>query len=234
MILKLTLSDFEPPSEDRVRLDSDARALDNYETYVRDQLPGLVRSTIEVAMMNATQPLEEALRGQLIEIVRACQDDVFQHYRAITSQHSILPSPLLHTTGPLGTVQLDRTSISTPGLQGSAAHVAPGSASELDPEFVPCEMEGLDCRMIEYPDSGYGSVSPSIFQESTDEERVGSSRVIPWAYGPEDIQDAIYPRYYASKAPVSIQCRRVLLSSETRSLLDRVMKGFWSTIFDRR
>jgi hypothetical protein len=54
---------------------------DNYERYLRRELPRLVRQQLETAASEFSAPLENQLRGQLIEIVRDAQSQLFRQYR---------------------------------------------------------------------------------------------------------------------------------------------------------
>lgn len=58
-----------------------SQEFDNYERYLRRELPRLVRQQLEIAASEASGPLENHLRGQLIEIVRDAQSQLFQRYR---------------------------------------------------------------------------------------------------------------------------------------------------------
>lgn len=233
MVLKLTVLDFEAPSEKSLRSDSDDRALENYETYVRHQLPGFFRSAIEAAVNQEIQPIEERLRSQLLDIIQGAQERVFQNYRATNLPSALPPYSTLHFADSLTTPETNQFSSNAAVLQGAVPYPTFDLVSGFELDFTNFESQAYDYRMTEYADSGYGSVSPTILQKNPNEERIPGKKVIPWAYGPGDIQDAIYPRYCAINANINTQRRRVLLSSETTSLLDRVMRGFWSTIFDQ-
>jgi hypothetical protein len=58
-----------------------SQEFDNYERYLRRELPRLVRQQLEIAASEVAGPLENHLRGQLIEIVRDAQSQLFQRYR---------------------------------------------------------------------------------------------------------------------------------------------------------
>jgi len=58
-----------------------SQEFDNYERYLRRELPRLVRQQLEIAASEVSGPLENHLRGQLIEIVRDAQSQLFQRYR---------------------------------------------------------------------------------------------------------------------------------------------------------
>lgn len=55
---------------------------DNYERYLRRELPRVVRQRLEIAASEFSGPLENQLRGQLIDIVRDSQSQLFRLYRS--------------------------------------------------------------------------------------------------------------------------------------------------------
>jgi hypothetical protein len=73
-------TDFEPAQEEG-RLSPDSRDLVNYESYIRRELPRLVRSSIEEVVRREMQPFEASLVGNLVGIIQDCQDRVFRSYR---------------------------------------------------------------------------------------------------------------------------------------------------------
>lgn len=56
--------------------------LDQYERYLRRELPRLVRQRLEVAVSDISGSLETELRNRLVDIVRDSQSQLFQLYRA--------------------------------------------------------------------------------------------------------------------------------------------------------
>ena len=58
-----------------------SQEFDNYERYLRRELPRLVRQQLEIAASEFSTPLENQLRGQLVEIARDAQSQLFQRYR---------------------------------------------------------------------------------------------------------------------------------------------------------
>jgi hypothetical protein len=46
-------------------------------------LPGFVRSALETELNNEMQPIEERLRGQLLEVIEQAQNRAFHEYRAM-------------------------------------------------------------------------------------------------------------------------------------------------------
>ncbi|KXX76479.1 hypothetical protein MMYC01_206845 [Madurella mycetomatis] len=55
---------------------------DNYERYLRRELPRVVRQRLEIAASEFSGPLENQLRGQLIDVVRDSQSQLFRLYRS--------------------------------------------------------------------------------------------------------------------------------------------------------
>lgn len=74
-------SDFEEVQEDII-LSPDSRELADYEDYCRRELPRRVREALEEIVHNESQPMEESIRNQLMNIIRDCQDRVFSSYRS--------------------------------------------------------------------------------------------------------------------------------------------------------
>ncbi|KAG4432083.1 hypothetical protein IFR05_012437 [Cadophora sp. M221] len=225
---------FEPPT-----IKSNDRELEDYEAYLRLELPRVFRSAVETAVNGALQPNEENLRAQLLSLIRDAQDEVFSQYRAAHPQPEPLPSSPSHYTNSLGTRQTNDLSIGAPSSQGPTNHIVSDSPSDLEIDSVDFENWTFDCWTSEYADSGYGSVSPSdlpsVLHEHTDEELVVGKWHIPWGCGPGDIQDVIYPRYCAVRAvqpSFDIERPRAPVLPETASILDRVMKDFWKNIFN--
>lgn len=58
-----------------------AQEFDQYERYLRRELPRLVRQRLEVAASDILGPLETELRNKLVDIVRDSQSHLFQLYR---------------------------------------------------------------------------------------------------------------------------------------------------------
>lgn len=163
--------DFEPPT-----IESNDRELEDYERYVRLELPRVFRSALEAAVNNAIQPTEELLRPQLLSLIRDAQDEVFSQYRAAHTQPERLSSSPSHHTNSLGTCQTNDLSIGALSSQEPANHVASGSLSDSEIHSADSGNGSFDCRTTRYADSGYGSVSPSdipiVLHEHTDEELV--------------------------------------------------------------
>ena len=63
-------------------LSPDSRELGDYEEYCRRELPRRVRAALEEIVHNESQPMEDSIRNQLLDIIRDCQDRVFSSYRS--------------------------------------------------------------------------------------------------------------------------------------------------------
>jgi hypothetical protein len=86
--LKITFAVFEPPN--------DTQELSEYEEYCRRELPRVFRATLENALQNEAQLIENRLNSQLESMIRDCQDRVFASYRSgdIPKSQARLQSPL--------------------------------------------------------------------------------------------------------------------------------------------
>lgn len=60
--------------------ESDNHPFAQYKDFSRRELPRLVRSRLEAAVEEHTHQLEEGLMNDLVDIVRRCQEDVFQAF----------------------------------------------------------------------------------------------------------------------------------------------------------
>lgn len=80
-------TDFDPVCEESAP-SPDTRELEDYEEYSRQELPRLVRSSLESVVNEQTQPLEEHLRSQLLTIIQDCQDKMFSAYRSKRARSS--------------------------------------------------------------------------------------------------------------------------------------------------
>lgn len=63
--------------------------LSAFEVHSRRELPRLVRQMLENAVNEHITPLEEALKHQLLDIIRQCQEQMFSSYRSRNS-HEVL------------------------------------------------------------------------------------------------------------------------------------------------
>lgn len=62
--------------------------LSEYENFLRQELPDRVRQQLEVRIENALYPVEEALRSQIVDIVRDMQLELFRSYMSSHAQVS--------------------------------------------------------------------------------------------------------------------------------------------------
>jgi hypothetical protein len=81
------MTDFEDVQED-LSLSPDSRQLADYDDYYRRELPRAVRAALEESVQVQSQPIEENLRNQLIDIIRDCQDGLFSKYKSLTGPES--------------------------------------------------------------------------------------------------------------------------------------------------
>jgi hypothetical protein len=230
----LTILDWEPPSEKPpplpLPLPPDAGELANYDDFMRRELPRAFRSTLEAAVNAQSQPIEELLRAQLMEMIRECQDRVYSQYRAMTPS---VPSYLLH---------LPVTARDEPGdnngflalqvPEGPRAHyhtpcLQLSSGSDLG--FLDIEEMPLSNQILP-SDSGYASLSPLLLSEDTDQAESTTSTTT-WsdeADWTEKIQDSIYPRYNGRRGDFfDIRRSPESLTVEQAGIVDRVTNGLW-------
>lgn len=101
----ITLIDFEPVQEESMA-SPDSQQLSNYEEFSRQALPRFFRAALEEAINEDTQPIEEKLKSQLVDMIRDCQDRVFSTYRSrfpnttATPAASMLLNPRLRPSSP--------------------------------------------------------------------------------------------------------------------------------------
>ncbi|KUJ14491.1 uncharacterized protein LY89DRAFT_736524 [Mollisia scopiformis] len=93
---------FEPPSEEELTLENTDRELDDYESYVRSQLPTSLRSALE-ATPNVS--MKEPFGMSFEDLLQECQDATFARYR-----EEKLASP---SVPPLRSDSVDPTAISS-------------------------------------------------------------------------------------------------------------------------
>jgi hypothetical protein len=67
--------------QEETPMSPDSRDLADYEAYIWAELLRLVRFNIEEVVRRDMQPLEASLIGNLVGIIRDCQDRVFRSYR---------------------------------------------------------------------------------------------------------------------------------------------------------
>jgi hypothetical protein len=87
----ITTIDFEDIQEN-LPLSPDSQDLADYEEYCRRELPLLFRASLEERIQNESQPIEENIRNQLMDIIRDCQDRVSSRYRSSTGTSAGTPS----------------------------------------------------------------------------------------------------------------------------------------------
>ena len=167
-----------PDHEDAQGLEWEARRVrefHEYERYLRRELPRSVRQRLEIAASQISGPLENALRAQLVDIVRDCQSRVFQQYRGAEEDGAAATATAI--TSPLAVVSADSAPpassepfLPTTTTGGSAADIdisafypqpplAEGhgtNAAEMEMFFTAMFTTGLDGDYHPASDSGYG------------------------------------------------------------------------------
>jgi hypothetical protein len=93
MLIRILVYEPIRDNENSVPLSSDLTSLTNYEDFLRRVLPGLVRSALETQVSNHIQPIEEGLRGQIVQVIEQAQNRAFHDYRTMMdANHSTEPS----------------------------------------------------------------------------------------------------------------------------------------------
>jgi hypothetical protein len=152
-------------------LSPDSRELADYEEYCRRELPRTFRAALEEIVHNESQPLEESIRNQLMNIIRDCQDRVFSRYRLSSSTTAAVGSPSRRAMLPRSPV-MDRSQESIDSI--SIALNADTEARVAPPFFQPpppqahlrsrLEVSDLQLNTSKAPnasvpsDSGYSSM----------------------------------------------------------------------------
>jgi len=161
--------DFEPPV-DQCGLSPDSQDLLEYESFLRLEMPRLVRSSLEQQARIEIQPLEQALIESLPRIIQDCQESAFRAYRqqkrassVNSSQTAIQDSVGSQSTERSQTVvteNQDATSVPMSEILDSAYQPPParepGLADDPDARWTrPEEVEAPS-------DSGYGSICSCV------------------------------------------------------------------------
>ena len=111
--------------QEDIILSPDSRELADYEEYCRRELPRTFRAALEEIVHNESQPIEESIRNQLMNIIRDCQDRVFSSYRSSSAAIAAVGTPSrnsMTSRSPLMTSQelITTISISSEATSGSS------------------------------------------------------------------------------------------------------------------
>jgi hypothetical protein len=160
--------DFEPirDNEDKEPQSPDLVNLTNYEEFLRRTLPRFVRNALETQVNNEIQPIEERLRGQLMDVIEQAQNRAFQEYRGMMEEsHSTDPSVdsgyASNHARPTSTSSHDRKG---KGL-GSNMPAETSITSMAGPETLSDFPEVLTFPSLE-EDANFGSKSTGHLQQS--------------------------------------------------------------------
>ncbi|KAM7215159.1 hypothetical protein V8F06_009477 [Rhypophila decipiens] len=88
-----------PEDGDEDTADQDTSELERYESFLRRELAVHVRRELEVRINETLFPLEESLRGQLVDIVRDVQLNLYEAYKASRAENDGLRA---NTEAPAG------------------------------------------------------------------------------------------------------------------------------------
>lgn len=135
----------------------DASELERYESFLRRELPVHVRRELEVRINETLFPLEESLRGQLVDIVRDLQLNLFEVYKASRGGNSSTSdsnmgdaaiqgsgcednedegSQDVNTTGDIDTIGVSATGWAEQRTDTAGTDTGPMSFRELDDELA--------------------------------------------------------------------------------------------------
>lgn len=175
-------SPYFEPVEDHTSsgLSPDSQDLLEYETFLRREIPRLVRSTLEQQARVEIQPLEQALVESLPKIIQECQESAFRAYRA-RNRGGSRTTEAGSATPELGSESLSsasRNNHSSSGRQttvGASPNPKPsaGGATMTDNVLLPSIVE-VGYRIPPSPDAGVVGLSAAHF-EKTDEHELSDS-----------------------------------------------------------
>jgi hypothetical protein len=183
-------TDFEDIQED-LALSPDSRDLADYEEYCRRELPLLFRAALEERVQNDSQPIEENIRNQLMDIIRDCQDRVSSRYRSSTATAAGTPwrNPTRSRSPTIK--QESRTNISMNANPTPQPDIAPFFQPPPPQSHLQSRLEVSDLQdnaskppdSSDPSDSGYGSNESGIssgisssFNNSSDDLSLPSSQ----------------------------------------------------------
>ncbi|KAI1324107.1 hypothetical protein F5Y16DRAFT_315966 [Xylariaceae sp. FL0255] len=116
-----------------------------YEEYLERELPPFVRQQLDVLVDNALNPLEETLRGQLVDIVRNAQVELYRRFRSSVRPHS--GEEAVTTEQPLESIDVIEAGPSDQGM---------GSGNT--PRRVPERLWNIeDALALWHPEPGFDS-----------------------------------------------------------------------------
>ncbi|KAN0104839.1 hypothetical protein V8E51_010584 [Hyaloscypha variabilis] len=154
---------FEAVQEDLVS-SPDSGALADYEAYCRRELPGDFRAALEEIVHSQSQPIEESIRNQLVEIIRDCQDRISSRYRFLMGTGTTPPRATGNCQSQLAAPQENGTGVLT------STHATSGdSAGCISPSFLqpPPPQSHLESR-LEVSDIQINSSKPKSGSELSD------------------------------------------------------------------
>ena len=106
----------------------DLTDLSNYEQFLRQSLPRLVRSALEREINNGIQPLEERLREQLPDLVENALSRAFSEYRAKANSNQNE-----HPLGDSGYISRHSRSASSQDRKGKGPMASPRAETSMVP-----------------------------------------------------------------------------------------------------
>ena len=157
---------FEPVQEDLIS-SPDSREIADYEAYCRRELPRDFRAALETIVQNESQPIEESIRNQLMDIIRDCQDRIFSRYRSSIAAST---PPSRTTRDSQSPATAPATSLQKPADMGTGMNTTSSiSAGRISPTFLqpPPPQSHLESR-LEVSDVQSDSVKPPSSSDPSD------------------------------------------------------------------
>jgi len=139
-----------------------------FQEFSRLELPRLVRRTLEVAVEEEAQPLEDKLKERLVDIVRECQSQLITMFQTTQTPSNVGTAnvaliPALESGSRIASDPVPQTNLPTADIPFRGFE----SIAGMDPEFMtmPALSEVTEQLKFEQnaegsPDSGYDSTWP--------------------------------------------------------------------------
>lgn len=155
-----------------------------FQEFSRLELPRLVRRTLEVAVEEESQPLEDKLKDRLVDIVRECQTQLIFMFQTMQSRTIDASELNLTLVEPAGThaphnTQITEHSIGDPAFQDFDSYALAVTSSDFIPipaiRYQPRDQDQQKQEASDSPDSGYDSTwtnrhAPPLQQQQQQQE----------------------------------------------------------------
>lgn len=180
--------DTEPAYEETSRSPG-SQDLSEFEAFSRTELPRLVRRELENAIEAASQPIEETLKSQLIDIVRNCQAQLFPSYqqRRCASATPILANAALPT---MKREESQQSFTSAPRAEPSIAALMMPPPPVQDLASVPSRLDTQATQSTIADDGNYTPTHSSMPALTIEDMSSATSSIMPSAPPPQYVQQA--------------------------------------------